>query len=359
MKLTRAAASKDRLLWAAAGAALCAAALAAGSVHCDASEENLPQSWAVEVLQAKPPYRVRSTTTLGGPTPLGNAQMVTVASGSFHNWQWVVKAYPTLLPSWQAWQTSKRARKWARTPDSWSHPTPNWQQGFERTYKVVAYLMRREPLPLHATIVLVPSGSSYHKAFTQQAANSTPMTFAFYYPVSSSRSGHAQSERLDALVEPFLYMISEYEQVVLATDPARKALGRSRADNLFSNVALGACWAQSTSLALLSGQHGYMEFDPRMVLSRGPSSGAQFAPPGRAKGSGVPEAAASDVVERFNSYIRDLGLQKQKISQREPNAMNRALNFCREITAYYLDLTEGQQPPSRVEFAPFFPPAGP
>jgi len=351
----RATTSKDRLLRAAAGAALCAAALAAGSTRCDARKKPL-QTWAVDVLRAKPPYRVRSTTTLGGPTPSRNAQMVTIDSGAFRNWQGVVKADPTLLPSWRAWQRSKKARRWVKTPDSWSHPTPNWQHGFERTYKVVAYLMGCEPLPLRATILLVPEGSSYHETITQQAANYAPMTFAFYYPISSSHSHHAQDGRFAALVEPFLYMVVEYEQVVLATDPASKTLGRSRVDRLFSNVALGTCWAESTALALQAGQHGYMEFDPRRVVSKRPSSGAQFGTLGRAKDSKALEPAGSHVVERFNSYIRDLGLHKQKVSQRDPKAMNRVLNFCRAATAYYLDLTEGRQPPSRVQFKPFFPP---
>ncbi|MEJ2008488.1 MAG: hypothetical protein P8Z30_10100 [Acidobacteriota bacterium] len=349
--------SKGSLLRAAVCAALCAAALAAGSVRCDARKKPV-QTWAVAVLRAKPPYRVRSTTTLGGGTPLGNAQMVTIASGAFRNWQWAVKAYPTLLPSWRAWLTSRKARKWLKTPDSWSHPAPNWQQGFERSYKVVAYLLGREPVPLRATILLVPEGTSYHKTITQQAANYAPMTLAFYYPASSSHSGHAQLMGWAALVEALSYTVYEYEQVVLATDAARKALGRSRVDRLFSNTALGMCWAESAALALQTGQHAYMEFNPRMVVSKRPSSGAQFGPSGRAKGSKASEQAASRFVERYNSYVRDLGLHKQKVSQRDPKAMNRVLNFYRAITAYYLDLADGRQPPSHVQFTPFFPPAG-
>lgn len=348
--------NRERLLRAIAGAALCAVALAAGSIRCDARKKPV-QTWAVDVLQAKPPYRVRSTTKLGGATPLGNASMVTIASGAFHNWQWAVKAYPTLLPSWRAWQTSRKFRKWTKTPDSWSHPAANWQQGFERTYKVIAYLMSREPVPLRATILLMPEGTSYHKTFTQQAANYAPMTLAFYYPVSSSHSGHAQNERFVALVEPFWYLVSEYEQVVLATDPARKAHGQSMADRLFSNVALGGSWAESAALALQAGQHGYMEFNPRMVVSIRPRSGARFGPVGRTKDSKASKLAATHAVERYNSYVRDLGLHKQKVSLRDPKAMNRVLNFCREITAYYLDLTEGRQPTSHVQFTPFFPAA--
>jgi hypothetical protein len=350
-------ASKEPLVRLVAGAALCAAALAVSSIRCDASKKPL-QTWGVDVLRAKTPYRVRSTTTLGGSKPLGNAQMVPIASGEFQNWQWAVKAYPTLLPSLEAWQTYGKVRKWMKTPDSWSHPAPDWQQGFERTYKVVAYLLGRKPLPLRATILLLPEDTSYHKTFTQQAVNHAPMTFAFHYPDSSSSSRHAQSERLAALVEPFLYMVGEYEQVVLATDPAGKALGRSRADRIFGNVALGICWSQSDSLALLAGDHEHMNFNVRVMLPNGASSGAQVGPGAQTGGSKAPEPDASHGAERLRSYLRDVGFPKQKVSTRDPEAMNRVLNFCRAMTAYYLDLAEDRRPPSRAQFNSFFPPSG-
>lgn len=324
----------------------------------------------VVTLDSKPPYRITSETRLSGSKPVGAQPTAVIASGSTGNWQWEVRAVPSLLASWEAWRRDKRFQQRSQGPDDWSHPVATWDQAFDRAYKVASYLLGRPPLPMKATVLLVPDGSSYHKVFTQSGDDFVPLTFAFYYPSAESGTYELTSERFSALVDAVSTTVYEYQHILVSTNTI-EPVGTNATDKTINDETRSHCWGHSTLLALTSGTHTNLTWDPsaaRAVLfaeSSGQNisleTGDQQAPTGQTPGTEkrrYPDAilwARQLELKNLLIYLQERGIREPKVQSNDPAAMNAVLSFCRAITQRPRDLTAGTYAPADVEYVPFFP----
>src|SRR5579859_3657411 len=108
------------------------------------------QVWAAALRKSPSGYRVTSTTILNGQTPLREKPTTIIASGTVGNWQWEVKAVPSVVPLWSAWQARKKTKKVlleAERSGNWSHAAVAWDLAFERAHRVAEYLLGHPPLP--------------------------------------------------------------------------------------------------------------------------------------------------------------------------------------------------------------------
>ena len=325
---------------------------------------------AVATLESKPPYRVSSETRLKGAKPVQGQATAVIASGNTGNWQWEVRAVPSLLPSWEAWQRDKRFKLRSQEPDDWSHPVATWNQAFSRAYKVATYLLGRPPLPMKATVLLVPEGSTYHEVVTQSGADAVPLTFAFYYPSADGVTYELTSERFSALIDAVSITVYEYQHVLVSTNTI-EPVGADATDRSINDESRSQCWQHSTVLALTSGSHTSLSWDAsaaRAALfaesasqSISPETGDQL--PAAAPTERSTKRRYSDAVlwarqlelKNLLIYLGERGIRQPKVQSNDPAAMNAVLSFCRAITQRPRDLTTGTYPPAEVEYVPFFP----
>jgi hypothetical protein len=257
---------------------------------------------------------------------------------------------------------------------SWDHPAADWREAFERAYRVVGYLLDGDPLPMRATVLLVPEGASYQRAVTETGTSYVPITLAFHYPASPSGSDEATRQGLSALVGAVSRTVTEYQHVVFEAAPTRNAWGHNDVEKAINDEALSECWRQSTLVALLSGTDSAITFHPKDSV--GQAAGVQrttanqvpFEPPtpanlrdgcGRrrvkyseAYGLGI-SAEGQSVID----YLRERGIRSLTVPANDPAAMNSLLSVCRAMTTHPINLGGGTYPPSLVQYVPFFPPS--
>ncbi len=245
-----------------------------------------------------------------------------------------------------------------------------WDQAFSRAYKVASYLLGRPPLPMKATILLVPDGSSYHKVFTQGGDDFVPLTFAFYYPSADSGSYELTSQRFSALVDAVATTLYEYQHILVSTNTI-EPVGTNTTDKTINDEGRSHCWRHSAVLALTSGSHTSPSWDPaaaRAALFADSASqnisletGDQPSAAGRMEenaGRRYSDAllwARELELKSLLLYLGERGIREPKVQSNDPAAMNAVLSFCRAMTQRPHDLTVGTCPPAEVEYVPFFP----
>jgi hypothetical protein len=318
MKLTRAAASKDRLLRAVAGAALCAAAV---------------------------------TSTVGRAA--AQAPLVQIASGSVQTWRWNAETSPSLLASWDAWQHYRPVRESERlAPRDWRYPALSWRRAFGRAYELANYLLGQKPLPLHATVVLVPEGSDYHQTPGPDGPQAVPILLAFPYPAEASSSRSEQARRLGAFFTAYAGVMQEYYRALVSAGLIVPA-GKNKTDKQLNEKALGVCWDEATSLALLAtGPHFHSWVNWVPWTSPPPLA---HRPNGKVQPGDVEQRAVLRATQSIDWYLEIRGLKNRRFSSKDPQPMNAVLSVCRAMTQHPLDLTDGPYPASKVEYVPFFP----
>ena len=328
------------------------------------------QIWGVAVQKTGSGYRIHSKTRFNGSRPLRGKPSSHIASGVTGTWRWEVRAVPSLLPSWKAWQSDKKIRKWAASPDDWSHPAATWKQGFERAYKVVDYLLGKTPPAMKLRVLLLPDGSTYDKTVIQTGDGFIPLTFAFYYPSDAGQTEMVMGERFSALGDAVAYSVYEYQHVMDDTGVI-KLIGKDETDQYINDESRSHCWHQSTLLALASGTRTTVKWNPvpQALLERSSSHKATLESGKQSNGaqkSALPaERSFSDAVlwakyveaRSISAYLKERGLEGATVLSNEPAAMNAVLSACRAMTQRPLDLTAGAYPPAQVEFVPFFPPS--
>jgi hypothetical protein len=329
------------------------------------------QVWGVGLLKARSGFRVVSVTSLNGRTEVRGKPTVEIESGAADNWEWSVRAVPPLLASWNAWQSDMKVQRRAGTPEDWSHPVASWQQAFDRSHKVVSYLLGRQPLPLRASVLLVPDGSAYHKTFTETGEKFVPLTFAFYYPASVSTAAEVMSQRFSALTTAVSTTVYEYQHIFVDTKSIQQ-VGDNEADETINDEARSQCWFDSVLLALTSGTHSSESWHPsearERLLEKGGGHEISLEPGEQASSAAKP----SDKTQRryvealpwaryfearsISDYLRKRGIADPKVASNDPAAMNAVLSVCRAMTQHPLDVTATNgYPPSWVEYVPFFP----
>ena len=322
------------------------------------------QLWGVGLQKTISGHRIHSITRLNGSRPVVEEPKTVIASGSAGTWQWEVRAVASLLPSWKAWENDGKVQLRAAGPDDWDHPAASWEQAFTRAYKVVNYLLGRDPLPLKLTVLLVPDGSAYQKNFVEDEAGPVPLTFAFYYPSSASATHELTARRFSALVEIVATSVYEYQHIYFFTETI-KHVGNNLADKTINEEARSECWSDAAYLALTSGTHTEHKWDAAAGRD------ALLAGEGRHKTPGPGKQPDTIEVERrfsnawpwgkylaaktVSSYLRAKGFPEARVMSNEPEAMNAVMSLCRAMTQHPLDLTAGDYPAPAVEYAPFFP----
>jgi hypothetical protein len=344
--------------------ALCLAAFVAGGMRSAGAQQGTAQQpkklealaqtgrmWRVTLTESSRGYHVVSVTSLDGRLT-AQSPKVEIASGAFRGWRWQVEADPTLLPSWKAWQSDKKVQKSARLPeDDWNYPALDWRRAFERAHQVVSYLLGSQPLPLDATVVLVPEGSAYHQTFDQEEGDAIPLTLGLYYPSGASLSSDNQFERFTALIGAVSGIIREYERILVATG-AIKPMGKDEAARTVNQEGQSICWDESTFLALAAGTH----FVSRLRWDQqGSADQLAHYPPTAIKLSDAVYWGALREAESIGWYLEFRGMRNHTFSAKNPAAMNAVLSVCRAMTQHPFDLTTGAYPAPQVQYVPFFP----
>ena len=327
------------------------------------------QIWAVRAQKSESGYRTHSITRLKGAGSMRGERAAAIASGSTGNWQWEVRAVPSLLPSLKAWQSDKEVQMAAGDHENWGHPAASWEQAFARAYKVVNYLLGRPPLPMKLTLLLVPEGSAYKKAFVQTGDGFIPLTFVFYYPSAASETDALTSERFSAMVEAVSKSVHEYQHTLVDT-LAIKPMGNNEVDKIINSEIRSQCWAHSTTLALASGTASDLKWNPALpneLSERHKGHGTSreaSKPAGDVQDSARPKPrrftdaglwAGHLFAKNVSAYLLERGFAEPKVVYYDPAAMNTVLSLCVAITQHPRDLTVGLYPPSEVEYVPFFP----
>jgi hypothetical protein len=310
---------------------------------------------------------VISITTLNGSSPIEVEQTVVIASGTYDDWRWKVRAVPALVHSWNLWRQSVRIQERAQHADDWTHPVATWDQGFRRAHEVAEYLLGREPAALTLTVLLVPQDSKYHRTVKEPFDKVIPLTFAFYYPATTHDNTEETNNRLLAMVKAVSTSMHEYQHV-LNRRGLVKAAGHGKVDQTINDEVRSNCWENSVNIALTSGSHSSYRWDPansRSALLKGldPKSTDRVHPDTEVIEElkkferRYPDASLwGEYLEQRSTaaYLAHIGIGDLTIHSNEPEKMNGVLSACRAITRDPADLVLEPYPPTHVQNAPFF-----
>ncbi|HET6841691.1 MAG TPA: hypothetical protein VFK06_08385 [Candidatus Angelobacter sp.] len=314
--------------------------------------------WAVRAQKSESQYRTHSITRLNGAGPAAGEPTSVIALGTTANWQWEVRAVPSLLPSLKAWQSDKEVLLPSNGSDDLDHPAVSWEQAFARAYKVVNYLLGRTPPPMKLSLLLVPKGSAYKKNFVQTGNDLIPLTFAFYYPAASSETDALTSDRFSALVEAVSKVVHEYQHALVDTK-AIEQTGSNRVDKTINSEIRSQCWAESTTFALASGTASYLKWNPAFpseLIEHNPDHNKQKnAQPRQRRFSDADLWAGHLLAKNLSAYLLDRGFAEPKVEYSDPAGMNAVVSFCGSITQHPRDLTVDLYSTSQVELTPLFP----
>ena len=316
------------------------------------------QIWAVRARKSASGYRTQSITRLNGADPMRGEPTAVVSLGSTGNWQWEVRAVPSLLPSLKTWQSDKELQLPTGSPEDWSYPAASFEQAFARAYKVVNYLLGRPPLPMKVTLLLVPKGSTYKKVFVQTGNGYIPLTFAFYYPAPATETDTLTSDRFEAMVEAVSKAVHEYQHTLVDT-VAIEPVGNNQVDKTINSEIRSQCWTESTTLALASGTASNLKWNPVLpdeLIERNTGHNTQENPqPKPRRFSDADLWAGHLVAKNISAYLRERGFPDAKVEYNDPAGMNAVLSVCRALTQHPRDMTVGLHPTSTIEYVPFFP----
>ena len=318
------------------------------------------QIWGVRAKKSESGYQTHSITRLKGARRVDGEPTSVIASGSTENWQWEVRAVPSLLPSLKAWQNDKGVQSAGSGSNEWDHPATTWEEAFARAYKVVNYLLGRPPLPTKLTLLLVPTGSAYEKVFDQTGNDFIPLTFAFHYPEAASESDALTSDRFSAMVEAISQAVHEYQHTLVDTK-AIEPMGKDQTDKTINSEIRSQCWTHSTALAVASGTDSYLKCNPTLpdeLSERKTGHNPQENPqPKPRRFSDAYLWAGHLVAKNISAYMLERGFPEAKVEYNHLAGMNALLGFCAAITQHPRDLTSSVYPRSEVEYVPFFPPS--
>ncbi len=328
-------------------------------------------SWGVEVAKSGGGYRVTSTTQLNGRATLWEKPSVQIVSGTDESWEWVVKAVPSVATGSKALTGGAKLQQNGRDDASdgkLPHAAPDWGEAFRRAHRVARYLLGRRPPALHATLLLLPYGVRYSRAFTKAATHYFPLTFAYYY---WPRSKHfKESASLATAVTSVIY---EYQHLLVASKTIAP-VGKTKGSRAANNEARSRCWSQSTFLALEAGTTAHIEYGVPQVRGQTvvamfkqsmpqQTTNAQIRVPALPPGS-QPHIRFSDAyawgsffeIESLARYLQLRGVPNLRVMADNPSEANAVFSVCRAMTQHPVDITATNgYPPSQVQFLPFFP----
>lgn len=352
---------------------LSATLLSAGLLGCSGYRYRFPVSneilqapeteiHAVKLQKSGSGYIAHSITRLNGTKPMEGEPTALIASGTTEVWQWEVRAVPALLPSWKAWQNDKKVQLRAVNPDDWQHPAATWEQAFARVYKVVNYLLGKNPLPVKLTLLLIPDGTAYNKTLVQSGNGFVPLTFAFYYP-SASTANTLTADQFSALVQAVSLTIHEYQHVM--TDSGLlNTPGNNEIDKTINDENRSQCFFESALLALTSGTHTELKWEAGMAREALLAGSTSHQTALETEGAiDKPQRRYADATlwarylyaKNMLAYLQTRGPGTERVLSNQPSGMNAVLSVCRAMTRQPIDLTVGIYPPIEIEYIPFFP----
>ena len=354
------------------GLVVVSALFAAGCVHYDIPRQAMQapgaDTWAVSMPNSHPGYHVTSFTRLNGAVPLSGKPTVAISTGSDGDWQWTVKAVPSVAQSWRAWLAYKKTQNLRMENErsgNWTHAASGWHFAFQRAHRVARYLLGHEPPALHATILLLPEGAKYSGRVTKSGKGYFPLTFAFYWSESNQLQGFA------SLLYAVTRTMWEYQHLLVDTKVIAP-VGKTKGDRTTNDEARSQCWFHSTFLALEAGTTADMEYSvsranaamslleqsaPHAVSTGGSTeSGASASRRPRIRLSQALPWGEFFEIESVANYLKQRGVPKLRVVANHPAEMNDVLSVCRAMTQHPLDVTATNgYPPPQVQFVPFFP----
>jgi len=319
------------------------------------------ERWGVGWIEVKTGYKVLSVTRFNGHSKLHEDPNVLIESGKIGNWEWQVEAAPSVAAQWRTFQAQAQTKvvtQEAEQTQNWLHTASNWTLAFERAHRVAVYLLGREPLPLHATLLLIPDGVKYSKQVTETRTEGAPLTLAFYW----------QESKPAAFVEDVATTMYEYQHL-LVDSKMIPSEGHGIGDQTTNDEARSQCWSDATDLALLAGSSSHMEWKASnaqaalALLQQSEQTQLGNSNQSRAKGDHKDKVPYEDAylygrlfeVESISSYFQGKGLSLY-IEAKDLDRANSFMSVCRAMTQSPTDVTEGGYPAAQVQYVPFFPP---
>lgn len=145
------------------------------------------------------------------------------------------------------------------SPGASGADTAAWERDVKLTYKLAAYIFGTDPLPVDATIYLVPKAGKFSHQWESSAFDAVPVRYAFLYDAKSGENKSAADGTLKQRWEGLAnlgYLLQKFEMAngVTAgpTDPHARIL-KAEANSLCSLLALRPALAAGTDLRVKSG----------------------------------------------------------------------------------------------------------
>lgn len=318
------------------------------------------ETWGVAWLKSHEGYAVTSTSKLNGHSSLHEMPTVILESGRSENWEWRVMTVPALDTQWKAFQAeqhTQKVEKEAQQSGNWLHTVLTWNLAFERAHRAATYLLGREPLALHATLLLLPDGVSYDSKITERRSDAVPLTLAFYWTKSNP------TDFLGA-VSTTMY---EYQHL-LVDDGIIAPMGDGLGNQTANDEARSQCWSDSTLLALIAGSSSHMEWKlsnaqaAAALLERSEqvSRTAENSGDDRSNDGGIPFSEAYMwgrffEVQSIAAYFRVKNIPSTRVEAKDLTRISSVMSVCRAMTLAPADVTNGGYPTSQIKYAPYFP----
>ncbi len=234
-----------------------------------------------------------------------------------------------------------------RLKDDWSHPVVDWAQALKRLHKLARYLLNTAPLPLSATLFLVPHGRDVAYRVTRTDKQAVPLEFLFWYPTSTATGRQVSAQQqFQALVAASGRLMYEFQHVELAAGVSEAPSGK--VENTVKDEANSYCWKLSSLIVLTYGTHS--EITVPNMNQRFTSLRVQW---GQFPTYRTAVFWAKALVTRdLRHYLNDRGFPAT-FTVRNIRIDNAVFGFCRALTLHNWDITVKTILPKEIVYSPF------
>lgn len=336
----------------------------AGEFDLPAFMKNTPGAsvHGVITFSAEPPFRVLSWSKLNATGSQSEHKWTAkdlktftymVSKGRSGDWRWTVLSGQPLFASWKNWTGLSMVKRYRRSHGS-SHPVVDWDQAMVRLRQLANYLLGQAPLPLDATLYLVPQGSGGEIRETITNRHFVPLKFVFWYPGEHHGAiGRLHQHQFAALIKAASNVFYEFQHIELAAGVSRAPSIKqsSLKANTIKDEANSVCWRISAEIVLLKGTHSVIRYRNLKIEPGSPAFIKKWGKKPNYRDA-IPWATAI-VTRDLRAYLKERRLPETfRVSDQA--ADDAVLEFCRSLTLHAWDVTS--QPVSAKQVVePAFP----
>lgn len=242
---------------------------------------DIDNSVGVSIHSIKP-YKITSYTRIL-PTKKGHSissrelQVLQVLDSSCQkNWCLVVSAVSNVADAWKNW-INDNSRHCSGIHNLVCIQSP-WRRALSDLYAASRRLLGHKPLPFHAHIILLPTGTGYRAAITMNSKDYVPLKFAFWFPTNIKEAGFPEQAD-SSIIHAVATLGYEFQHVEYAAGQTRGPADPPGAKAI-KNEANSECWKLVTKVYLTShGEEGFsfirwtkLEMRVNRVLTGGKSN---------------------------------------------------------------------------------------